>query len=268
VLINPAFQCGRQYVSSSADGGRTWSVFHPMDSPDYPAGGTGGFSGGPVASGGVLATAYVAGQAPGGACQACVVFETSRDGGSGWTRHRLPAGASVASILTTDATTLFEPYTAADPSRPGRYAVMIFDAAQTQLLVYVTDDSGASWSGPARLAEPGGDKRYDPWIAYGPTGALGVLWRTGYADGTYAAWAAVSPGGGTGFAPPVRLSSQPSPGPVNMLAGDDASSVTLDGGYLHAAWGDRRTGKLGIRYGRYHYAADPAVRAILAGGGA
>jgi hypothetical protein len=265
VLVNPAFECGRQYVSSSTDGGRTWSSFHPMDSSDYPAGGTGGFSSGPVAAHGVLATAYVASQVPGSTCNDCVVFETSTDGGAGWTRHRVPASVTPSSILTTDATTLFEPYTAADPSRPGRYAVMAFDATQTHLLVYVTDDSGGSWLGPAVLAEPGGQKRYDPWIAFGPTGALGAIWRTGYSDGTYAVWAAVSPAGDTDFAPPVRLSSQPSPGPVNQLAGDDASSVTLDGQYLHAAWGDRRTGQLGIRYGRYHYAADPAVRAILAG---
>lgn len=265
VLVNPAFQCGRQYVSSSADGGRTWSRFHAMDSYDYPAGGTGGFSAGPVAAHGVLATAYVAGQAPGRACSDCVVFETSRDGGADWTRHRLPAGVNPASILTTDATTLFEPYTAADPSHPGRYAVMILDPAQRQLLVYMTHDSGVTWLGPARLAEPGGQTHYDPWIAYGPTGALGAMWRTGYSDGTYATWAAVSPAGHAAFARPVRLSSQPSPGPVNQLAADDASSVTLDSQYLHAAWGDRRTGRLGIRYGRYHYAVDPAVRAILAG---
>lgn len=264
VLVNPVFQCGRQYVADSTDGGRTWSYFHAMDSADYPAGGTGGFSGGPVASHGVLASAYVASSGPGG-CSGCVVFESSRDGGVSWTRHPLPVSVDFATIFTLDATTLFQPYVAADPSRPGRYAVAVFGAAQTQLLVYVTDDSGASWSGSARLGEAGAVKRYDPWIAYAPTGALGAMWRTAYSDGSYAAWAAVAPAGVVAFAPPVRLSSQPSPGPVNQLAADDASSVTLDAEYLHAAWGDRRGGQLGIHYARYDYAADPNVQALGAG---
>jgi hypothetical protein len=266
VLVNPVFACGRQYVASSHDSGRSWSAFVAFDSADFPAGATGGFSGGPVASAGVLATAYVAGGAPGGACDGCVIFETSRDDGVSWTRRRVPASVGAATVLTTDASTLFVPYAAADPSRPGRFAVMLFDAAQRLLLVFVTADAGATWLGPARLAEADGLKRYDPWIAYGPTGALGVLWRTAYQDGSYAAWAAVAPAGDARFARPVRLSSAPSPGPVNQLAADDASSVALDAQYLHAAWGDRRTGKLGIRYGRYHYAADPAVQAQAGGG--
>jgi hypothetical protein len=260
ILVNPVFQCGRQYVSSSTDRGHTWSSFLPIDTPSYPAGGTGGFSGGPVATGGVLATAYVS--AGGSGCNSCVVFETSADRGIHWAQHPTPATVVPNSITTLDASLLFQPYVAADPSHPGRYAVMVFDAVESHLLVYVTSDSGAGWHGPARLAEPGGAKRYDPWIAYGPSGALGVMWRTGYTDGTYAAWAAVSPAGTTSFAPPVRLSSQPSPGPVNQLAGDDASSVTLDANFLYASWGDRRGGSLGIHFGRYHFAADPAVRRL------
>jgi hypothetical protein len=251
VLVNPVFQCGRQYVSASRDGGRTWSAFHPFDSPQVPAGATGGFNGGPVARDGVLATAYVASGAR-------LVFESSRDDGATWTRHVVPGGVSTAPIPRGDAeaveggdaSALFEPYVASDPSRAGHYAVMVFDAAQERLLVSVTSDSGAHWSGPARLGEPGGVKRHMPWIAYGPTGALGVMWRTTYADGSYAAWAAVAPRGGTRFQEPVRLSSARSPGPVYQLAGDDASSVALDATALHAAWGDRRGGSLGIRYGR------------------
>lgn len=266
VLVSPVFACGRQYVASSHDGGRSWSPFVPFDSADYAAGSTGGFSGGPVASAGVLASAYVAGSAAGVACDGCAIFETSRDDGVSWMRHRVPASVAAATVLTTDASTLFAPYSAADPSRPGRFAVMLFDAAQRSLLVFVTTDAGATWQGPARLGEVPTLKRYDPWIAYGPTGALGVVWRTAYPDGSYAAWATVAPAGDVRFARPVRLSSAPSPGPVNQLAGDDASSVALDDRYLHAAWGDRRTGKLGIRYGRYDFAADPAVRAQARGG--
>jgi hypothetical protein len=253
ILTNPAFDCGRQYVSASGDFGHTWTSFQPFDSSDYPAGVTGGFSSGPVATRGVLATAYLAGSVPGGRQCPCTVFETSRDDGITWKRHVVPAAVPGAAIVSTEQSTLFEPYVAADPSRAGRYAVMVFDAAQTHLLVYVTPDSGAHWRGPARLAERGGVKRYLPWIAYGPSGALGAIWRTTYADDSYAAWAAVSPRGGTRFARPVRLSSARSPGPVSQLAGDDASDVALDRTYLHGVWGDRRGGSLGIRYARYRW---------------
>jgi hypothetical protein len=262
ILTNPAFDCGRQYVSASGDWGRTWSHFQPFDSSAYPAGATGGFSAGPVASHGKLATAYLAASVPSGRPCPCTVFETSADDGTTWSRHVVPAAVPGAALVSTEQSTLFEPYTAADPSRAGRYAVMVFDPSQTHLLVFVTADSGVHWRGPARLAEPGGVKRYLPWIAFGPTGALGVIWRTTYPDDTYAAWAAVAPRGGTRFARPVRLSSAPSPGPVSQLAGDDASDLALDSTYLHGVWGDRRGGKLGVRYGRYRFVADPAVKAL------
>jgi hypothetical protein len=58
----------------------------------------------------------------------------------------------------------------------------------------------------------------------------------------------------------VRLSSKDSPGPVSQVAGDDASTVALDRTTLHAAWGDRREGSLGIHYARYAFATDPVVR--------
>ena len=260
VLVNPVFQCGRQYVAHSTDRGATWSSFVPMDTARYPASGTGGFSSGPLSTHGVLASAY---SATGPHCTPCVVFETSTDAGRHWTQHTTPAVVLPATLTTFDASLLFQPYLAADPSRPGRYAIMVLDAQQNALLVYVTDDDGTHWTGPVRLATPQSQTLYLPAIAYGPTGALGVMWRAGYADGTYAAWAAVSPSGNGSFAPAVQLSSQPSPGPAYQLAGDDASSVALGARYLYAAWGDRRGGSLGIHFGRYDFMADPNVQLCL-----
>jgi hypothetical protein len=261
VLVNPVFRCGRQYVASSSNGGRTWSRFVPMDTARYPAAGTGGFSGGPVAAHGILATAY---SATGPGCDYCIVFETSRDQGLHWDQHRMPAGIVPANLTGLDASVLFQPYVAADPGQAGRYAVMVLSPDRTQLLTYVTDDSGARWAGPARLTAQDTQTIYLPWIAFGPTGALGVMWRAGAASGSYAAWAAVSPAGDTGFLAPVKLSSRPSPGPAYQTAADDASSVSLGARYLYAAWGDRRGGSLGIHFGRYDFAADPAVRRLKA----
>jgi hypothetical protein len=139
---------------------------------------------------------------------------------------------------------------------------MVFDKAQTGLLVLATNDFGRTWSRPVRLADKGGGKRWLPWIAYGTRGALGVVWRTEYAEGAFEVWGAVAPRGDGRFARPVRLSSKRSPGPVSQVAADDASFVTLDGSVLHAAWGDRREGTLGIHYARYAFGSDPAVRAV------
>ncbi len=245
----PIFRCGRQYVAASRNGGHTWTKFKPMDSSDYPAAVTMGWSGGPVASFGRLATAYVAN---GRDCGLCVVFETSTDAGATWERHivapvELPANTAPTCAVfgcgdgSLNTSFNFEPYTAADPTRRGRYAVMVFDRSQTRLIVYVTDDYGLHWR-HTTLAEPGdGVQRWVPSIAYGPSGALGVMWLTSYADGSFDAWAAVARGGDAHFAAPVRLSAERSPGPV-APGGDDASDVTLTKDTLYAAWGDQRGG--------------------------
>lgn len=232
------FQCGRQYVSASGNGGRTWSSFVPMDSQAYPAAGTNGWSGGPVASFGTLATAYIATGA--GCASACIVFETSLDDGRDWQRHLVaPVAMPVPGAGGASTSINFEPYTAADPSRPGRFAVLAFDRTQKHLLVYVTSDNGRSWERTA-LSEPGaGVARWTPWIDFGPSGALGAMWRTSYGDGSFDVWAAVAPRGDTRFAAPVRLSSSRSPGPV-APGGDDASDVVLTGTTLYATWGDQR----------------------------
>jgi hypothetical protein len=273
VIYSPAFECGRQYVSASHDAGRTWSAFRPLDSADYPAGSTGGFSSGPVAGGGVLATAYIAAAAPGATAKCpCVVFETSRDDGVTFSRYVVAADVPIpaagvedtasGNVLGGEQSELFEPYTAGDPARPGHYAVMVEDRDMSRLLVWTTRDGGRSWEGPAPLTDPFGTQRHLPWLAIGPTGALGAVWRSTAADGSYTVWAAVAPLGDTAFAPPVRISSAVSPGPVQQLAADDASDVTLDRTDLHAVWGDRRGGSLGLRYGRYAFPADPVVEAI------
>jgi len=266
---NQVFSCGRQYVTTSRDGGRTWSAFHPVDDASAPMDHTNGFSGIPLSRAGVLATAYLAGAFPGSRCTTCAVFQTSRDDGRTWSRHLFPATVDGASLGAHDLNPLgissslaFEPYVAQDPSRPGRYAAMVYDAAQRALLVHVTTDFGRTWTGPARVGEQGGGTRWLPWIAYGPGGALGAMWKTAYADGSFDVWGAVSPAGSTRFARPVRLSSKRSPGAVSQVAADDASFVTLDGSVLHAAWGDRREGTLGIHYARYAFGSDPAVRAL------
>ena len=235
---HPAVACGRSYVAASEDGGRTWTDFRPIDSEEWPWAVTNGWSGGPTAAFGTLATAYVS---VGQHCSSpCVVFQSSRDDGATWVRHvvapiRFPDSDNLPTTLN------FSPYVAADPSRPGRYAVLFFDAEQKRMYVHVTENSGATWK-QATLGEPGDAvNRWTPWIAYGPGGALGAIWRSSYADGSFDAWVAVSRRGDTRFDDPVRLSSARSPGPV-AFGGDDNAHVALSRDTLFASWGDQRGG--------------------------
>jgi hypothetical protein len=272
--------CGRRYVSGSHDHGVTWSPWEPQDSADYPAGYTGAFDGIPVAAHGVLATAYVAGAAAGSDCSQCAVFETSTDEGSTWSRHLIP-GASPqikvfsagdpASFAGSDNQTVWlEPYVAADPSTPGRYAVMILDASRTQLLVYETTDSGLTWSSPAVLGSEGVHRRDKPAMAYGPTGALGVMWKdVNDSDLSFNVWAAVAPMGDLRFGPPVKLNSNTSPEETCGLGGsegqayacDELSWMVMDADHLDATWGDNRGGE-NPWFGRYAFTNDPQLAAI------
>ena len=258
--FNPAFECGRSYVAASHDRGKTWSAFRPFDSGAWPAGGTGGFNSGAVATGGVLATAYIAAATPTGAHCYCLVFETSRDEGATWTRHlvapvTLPTWDTLNNpLIGKDQSLLFEPYVAGDPNDPDHYAVMADADDLSHLLVWTTNDAGVTWQGPAKLSDPFGTTRNLPWLAIGPTGAVGAMWRSTAADGSYTTWAAVAKHGNTRFAAPVRISMVPSPGPVSTVAGDDASDLTLDDTDLHVVWGDHRDGSMAIHYGRYRFA--------------
>jgi hypothetical protein len=81
----------------------------------------------------------------------------------------VPNVAAVADQGTTDPI----PWVAADPAHLGRFAVMV--PAGNDLDVYITDDSGRRWTGPAVITAP---NAFKPWIEFGPTGLLGVVWRT------------------------------------------------------------------------------------------
>jgi hypothetical protein len=268
--------CGRRYISVSHDHGQTWTGWFPEDSADYPGGYTGAFAGVPKAARGVLAAAYVAGRASGSNCSPCAVFETSRNAGRTWSRHLIPAEPSIYSFSLSNPTgpnsagqhvgndsqnVWFEPYLAADPSNAGRFAVMLLDKDRTHLLVFVTRNSGASWSRPARLAGGQPGFRDKPSLAYAPDGSLGVVWKSAYPARSYSfdVWAAVAPHGDTHFRRPVRLNDATSPMQpcgVGMhgeaYTCDELDWTVMDNSNLHSAWGDARGGE-NPWYGRYAY---------------
>lgn len=234
----------RHWIVASHDQGRTFGPPHAIAPNTAPELAASDFI--PSAANGVLADSYVT-SALDPSCLCRNVFETSRDDEVTWTRTAAPIPAQ---------------WTAADPSHPGRFAIMSggMDVTdwqsfnQNELLVSVTSDYGRTWSAPVAIGQDPPNPRYMPWIAYGPTGALGVSYRTKYGanpcvpdncpETSYDMWAAVSRDGGFYFDPPVRISHALSAPQITsgsgFAAGDDFGTVALDDKYLYVAWGDMR----------------------------
>jgi hypothetical protein len=236
-----------RWVVVSRDGGATFSRPHAIDSNLYPqAQGEQVGDYVPAAANGTLAYIYVASAAPGRSCP-CGIFETSRDGGVSWTRHPAPFTAN---------------WVAADPSHPGHFAIMggqgvsATPADPGYVTVSTTSDDGRTWTTPVLIGQAPLHPRIQPWIAYSPTGVLGIGYKTlntdtieqpsfladallGRLPGTYDYWTAASFDDGRTFSTPLRVSNAASP-QGNAGGNDDFSSVALDDHYLYAAWGDQR----------------------------
>ena len=229
------------YVTASTNKAGSFGAIFPIDSPTYPS--EGFSSSNIVAAHGVLAVAYASSQAPGHTCP-CLIFETSTDHGATFTRHIVP---------TANGSSSPEPFLAADPTVQGRFALTIFDSTGTENQVYVSDDSGATWHGPAVVGENPPNPRFKPWITFGTSGSLALVWRTHYANGGYDVWSAlghVDGSNGAVFSAPIRVSSVAAPYPSGYAAGDDFSWIITDAHYAHVGWGDSRNGPVQLWYGR------------------
>ena len=238
-----------RWVVASHDGGKSFGPPYAIDSNLYPQ--VQGEQAGdyvPAAANGVLAVTYVASAAPDRLCP-CGVFETSTDDGKTWTRHPAPFPAN---------------WTAADPSHPGRFAIMSGQGATATaatpgaIAVSTTKDGGKTWTKPVLIGDAAPARpEIQPWIGYSPTGVLGVAYKvlssdlisqpqffvevmTGTLSASYDAWSAVSFDNGRHFSEPLRLSNAHSPA-GNRAGNDDFSSVTLDDQFLYATWGDQRS---------------------------
>lgn len=237
----------QRWIVASHDGGLSFGRPHAIDSVQYPeAGVPNDYI--PSAANGVIAVAY---DAEGVGCP-CNVFETSRDDGVTWTRRFSPIQAE---------------WTAADPAHPGHFAVMTGfgitarTSAPDSVVVSSTSDYGRTWTRPVFIGQDPQNMRYQPWIAFSPTGVLGVGYKTVYgnvAGGPYDYWAAISYDGGRTFGAPIRMSHaiSPSEGPGNN-GGDDFTGIALDDKYLYAAWADERSKRGG---GLSLYLARTALR--------
>ncbi len=240
------------FLRASRDNGKTWGPIYSYDSPDYPQ--SGGASK-PRAAHGVVGIAYVASSVPAGSgtgkCP-CLVFGASRDEGKTFERHVVQYDYPVTRGFGGFGT----PQLAADPSHPGRFAVMALTAGSAELQVYLTADYGKSWKGPVKAGSTPGATIVRPDMNYSPRGELAVMWLATYPDQTYSCWSAASRDGGSQFSPPMQVSRGASPprsaikNRGNHWDGDDLSSLAADNDYVHIVWADGRAGFLGAWYAR------------------
>jgi hypothetical protein len=212
-----------EYLTASNDGGKTWA--------DAVAVGTA--SAAPL--GAAFGTVAFTNPPPLGASRpcACVDFVVSTDRARTYVRRPTPIPSSNG---------VFGAETAADPTRPGSFAMLATDSTGKALL-YRTPDAGLTWTGPVTVSVDNTTVN-EPWLAYSPTAVLGAGWKATAPDSSYAYFAAVSNDGSATFTSPIRISRAPSPPPDPLFpAGDDTTSVVLLGSHLYAAWGDWRGGK-------------------------
>ena len=242
------------FIRASKDNGKSWSLVYSYDSADYPQ--AGGASR-PAAANGVLGLAYVASSVPAGALKGsgkcpCLIFESSRDEGKTFDRTIVKTDLVLARGFGGGGGLA----AAADPSHPGRFAVMTTAQENSEMQIYVTDDSGKTWKGPVRSGIVAGGTISKPDIAYSQSGNLAVMWLAVAKDGTYTAWSNTSRDGGLTFGKQIQISQAPSPVRAsirnrgNNRDGDDLSSIAVDNEYVHIVWADGRAGFLGAWYAR------------------
>ena len=112
------------FVRASRDNGNTWGLIYAYDSPDYPQAAFGAAR--PASAHGVLAATYIAGSAPAntGAECPCLVFAASRDDGRTFDRHIVRSALPKQRGFVEGMGPPPLPMVAADPSEPGRFAVV------------------------------------------------------------------------------------------------------------------------------------------------
>jgi hypothetical protein len=273
-----------RWLVSSPDG-VTWTTperFGGGGVPGFPASASDTFS----AAHGVLAATFRSTDAM--ACAffvstssaPCTVFQTTTDSGSTWTRHRIPVPSdSTGQVLV-----------AADPAVAGTYTVAVLNSSGGEFLVYVTHDSGDTWSGPATLTDNPNTTKFKAWINYSPLlrehldrggnsdrqpahdegsadqlfrdhGILGLMWRSNDSSpgGPYKVFAAISNDHGLTWSDPLQVSTASSPAPdPTQVALDDESMIVLDKQDAFIAWADWRPGDVqgffsAVKLQRFHF---------------
>ncbi|EXF82754.1 hypothetical protein CFIO01_08567 [Colletotrichum fioriniae PJ7] len=236
-------------VSVSSDGGETWAAFNqipgPVDLcldyqiPDLPP--ICGFPGRSIAvHDGILASAAEGSHGH-------PEMYVSHDEGVTWETFPLtdsrgnlvvngtgPMLAKSGIGLPSDPT----PWVSADPTSTGRFALMV--PRDFTLEIYITENAGQNFTGPAIIQTPDAQR---PAFDFGPSGLLGVMWRTN-SSSVLDAYSTVSFDGGRNFPAPIKVTAQSQSVGQNGQPGDRASFVSLTHTYAYVAWSDGRDGLL------------------------
>ena len=253
----------QSYLTASTDNGKTFGTIYAWDSKEYPQAGRGHMA----AGNGVVAVLYAAANAPPteNATCPCMVFGLSRDRGKTFAYHVVknlpvqagrgrggqpgggapgagpgPGGGGVSGL-------------AADPTKPGRFALLKYGSGEYQ--VAVSEDFGQTWSNfvPAGSTASAASLT-KPWFEYSRQGVLGLMWRAIYPDRTFDIWSSLSRDGGKSFSKSLRVSHAVSPASIPGrnagLFGDDIQDLVMDNANVHMVWGDSRAGFQAVWYGR------------------
>jgi hypothetical protein len=235
----------QRFYSVSHDGGATWDDIRAMGSADWPQ----RWDGRIIAAPGKMALAYIAGAAPGTHKCLCVVFATSSDGGATLKRTLVTQVGHVDTLV-------HYPPLAADPGRPGAFAIALVSDDRAGLVIHTSSDDGATWTKTAPPSLPADVARVSrPAIAFTPGGTLVAMWRDQHADGSYDVYMAAAPDGAH-FREPLRVSTASSRTPERLMSdyavrGDFINVMKAGSDFMHAAWTDwRSTEEARVSYGR------------------
>ena len=238
------------WVTASTNKARSFGAIYPIDSPTYPS--EGFSSSNIVAAHGVLAEAYAILASTRPDLSVPHIRDEHRPRSDIHTPHRSDSVNGSSSP---------EPFLAADSTVNGRFALTILDSTGKKNQVYVSGDSGATWQGPAIVGESPPNPRFKPWITFGTSGNLALVWRTQYANGGYDVWAALGHDAKAATRPfsvrPSESRSVAAPYPSGYAAGDDFSWIITDAHYAHVGWGDSRNGPVQVWYGRIPLSSTP-----------
>jgi hypothetical protein len=153
------------------------------------------------------------------------------------------------------------PCISADPTKTGRFAVML--KSGDSFKVFVTENAGGTWSSTSTLVAPhsGDDSAMQagfavasdkPWFDYslsptGPSGLLGIMWKSATPNGKIDVYSAVSTDNGATFSQPKKVNSVSfSPEATTDGPGDDLSFLAFGAGAngqpnTYTSWGDTRS---------------------------
>lgn len=260
------------YVTTSKDGGKTWSSVAASPTAQLPH--INQFSDLAIGSDGTVYLSYMncPGNGKNGGCggtTSTMYFQKSTDAGKTWSSQVAigqfaltpnPCGNYYGDVPNTCARLSNTASIGVDTSGGARNGQLYFSAfnwngTNSVVEAATSTDGGTTWS----ASVPVGDSKakndqFFGWLSVDSTGNVGVSWMDRRNDPTnisYEEFGAKSTNGGASFGKNFQLASQPSNPNNDGVCGcfiGDYSGSTFAGKTLHSAWTDTRNGSYGQDY--------------------